>query len=79
MGANGGPQGIYEVDMNGKTVSHRQIPLGPKDNGSGCHGLTWANGKLWIVSNRLLGILRVDPKTWVPEFMIPFSAARWHG
>ena len=79
MGANGGPQGIYEVDMNGKTVSHRQIPLGPKDNGSGCHGLTWANGKLWIVSNRLRGILRVDPKTWVPEFMIPFSAARWHG
>ena len=39
------------VDMNGKTVSHRQIPLGPKNNGSGCHGLTWANGKLWIVSN----------------------------
>lgn len=79
MGANGGPQGIYEVDMNGKTVSHRQIPLGPKNNGSGCHGLTWKNGKLWIVSNRLRGILRVDPKSWTPEFMIPFTASRWHG
>jgi hypothetical protein len=30
MGANGGPEGIYEVDMNGNTVSHRQIPLGPR-------------------------------------------------
>ena len=75
MGANGGPNGIYEVDMNGKTLTHRPIPLG----GGGCHGLTWKNGKLWIVSNRLRGILRVDPKSWTPEFMIPFGASRWHG
>lgn len=75
MGANGGPNGILEVDMNGKTLTHRQIPLG----GGGCHGLTWKNGKLWIVANRLRGILRVDPKTWTPEFMIPFNAARYHG
>jgi hypothetical protein len=27
----------------------------------------------------LRAILRVDPKTWTPEFMIPFTAARWHG
>ena len=62
MGANGGPEGIYEVDMDSKLVSHRQIPLGPADNGGGCHGLMWHEGKLWIVANRLRGILRVDPK-----------------
>ena len=79
MGANGGPEGIYEVDMNGRTVSHRQIPLGPADNGGGCHGLMFHEGKLWIVANRIKGILRVDPKTFAPEFMIPITTARWHG
>ena len=79
MGANGGPEGIYQTDMNSKTVSHRQIPLGPPDNGGGCHGLMWHEGKLWIVANRLRAILRVDPKTWEPEFIIPITTARWHG
>lgn len=79
MGANGGPQGIYEVDMDGRTVSHRQIPLGQPNNGAGCHGLTWHDGKLWIVANRIKGILRVDPVTWTPEFMIPITTERWHG
>jgi len=79
MGANGGPEGVYEVDMNSRLVSHRQIPLGPPDNGGGCHGLLWHEGKLWIVANRIKGILRVDPKTWAPEFMIPITTARWHG
>jgi hypothetical protein len=82
MGANGGPggsEGIYQTDMNSKTVSHRQIPLGPVDDGGGCHGLMWHEDKLWIVANRLRGILRVDPKTWEPEFMIPITTGRWHG
>jgi hypothetical protein len=79
MGANGGPEGVYEVDMNGRTVSHRQIPLGPADNGGGCHGLMFYDGKLWIVANRIKGILRVDPRTFAPEFMIPITTARWHG
>jgi hypothetical protein len=79
MGANGGPEGVYEVDMNGHTVSHRQIPLGPADNGGGCHGLMFHAGKLWIVANRIKGILRVDPKSFAPEFMIPITTARWHG
>ena len=35
----------------------------------------WHDGKLWIASLRLRGILRVDPKTWEPEFMIPFYQA----
>jgi hypothetical protein len=79
MGANGGPQGIFEVDMEGRTVSHRQIPLGDPKNGAGCHGLMWHNDKLWIVANRIKGILRVDPVTWAPEFMIPITTERWHG
>jgi hypothetical protein len=79
MGANGGEEGIYEVDMNSKVVSHRQIPLGPADNGGGCHGLMWHAGKLWIVANRLKAILRVDPKSWAPEFIIPITTDRWHG
>ena len=79
MGANGGPEGVYEVDMNGRTVSHRQIPLGPADNGGGCHGLMFHDGKLRIVANRIKGILRVDPRTFAPEFMIPITTARWHG
>jgi hypothetical protein len=84
MGANGGQsggagEGIFQTDMNSKTVSHRQIPLGPVDDGGGCHGLMWHEDKLWIVANRLRGILRVDPKTWEPEFMIPITTSRWHG
>ena len=79
MGANGGAEGIYETDMNSKTVSHRQIPLGPADNGGGCHGLMWHEGKLWIVANRLKAILRVDPVSWAPEFIIPITTDRWHG
>jgi hypothetical protein len=82
MGANGGQggaEGIYQTDLNSKTVSHRQIPLGPVNDGGGCHGLMWHEDKLWIVANRLRGILRVDPKTWEPEFMIPITTGRWHG
>ena len=43
----------------------------------------WHDGKLWIASLRLRGILRVDPTTWQPEFFIPFYAVegrpRYHG
>jgi hypothetical protein len=28
---------------------------------------------------RLRGILRVDAKTWEPEFLIPYNAPRAHG
>src|SRR5579871_1073531 len=64
MGANAPPEGIFQVDMNSRVVSHRQIPLGTPTDGGGCHGLMWNEGKLWIVANRLKGILRVDPTTW---------------
>src|SRR5712691_4830039 len=38
MAANAAPEGIFQTDLNSKTISHRQIPLGPGDNGGGCHG-----------------------------------------
>ena len=83
MVANAPPEGVFQVDMNSRLVSHRQIPLGPIDNGGGCHGALWHDDKLWIASLRLRGNLRVDPKTWEPEFMIPFYQApdrvRYHG
>jgi hypothetical protein len=62
--------------MNSKLVSHRQIPLGTAADGGGCHGALWNEGKLWIVANRLRGLLRVDPTTWEPEFMIPIYRRR---
>jgi len=75
MVANALPEGVFQVDMDSKLISHRQIPLGPPDNGGGCHGAMWHEGKLWIASLRLRGNIRVDPKTWEPEFMIPFYQA----
>jgi hypothetical protein len=74
MIANGGPNGVYQTDLQSRTISHRQIPLG----GGGSHGGLWRDGKLWIVANRLKGIVRVDPTSWQPEFMIPFDHVRWH-
>jgi streptogramin lyase len=79
MAANAAPQGIFQTDLSAKTISHRQIPLGPGENGGGCHGVEYVNGKLWIAALRLRSILRVDAKTWQPEFMIPYSVPRAHG
>ena len=74
MGANAEPYGIFQVDMNSKQISHRQIPLSIDGNGGGCHGVKWHDGKLWIAALRLGGILRVDPTTWVPEALIRVSS-----
>jgi hypothetical protein len=85
MIANAAPQGVFQVDMNSKLVSHRQIPLGvPGADGGGSHGGAYHDGKLWIASLRLRGNLRVDVKTWQPEYMIPFYQSfpnwiRYHG
>ena len=75
MVANAPPEGVFQVDMNSKLISHRQIPLGPANDGGGCHGAMWHDGKLWIASLRLRANLRIDPETWQPEFMIPFYQA----
>jgi hypothetical protein len=79
MAANAAPEGIFQTDVNGKTMNHRQIPLGPGENGGGCHGCEFVDGKLYIAALRLRGILRVDAKTWQPEFLIPYSVPRAHG
>lgn len=79
MCANAAPEGVFQVDMNSKQVSHRQIPLGPANDGGGCHGALYQDGKLWIAALRLQAILRVDPVSWQPEFLIPFyPAPRYH-
>jgi len=83
MGANEAPEGIFQVDMDSKEVSHRQIPLGPPNNGGGCHGALWQDGKMWLAALRLRAILRVDPVSWQPEFLIPLYESpdkpRYHG
>jgi hypothetical protein len=83
MMANQEPQGVFQHDMTGRQVSHRQIPLGlPGQDGGGSHGAQWRDGKLWIVANRPRLMLRVDPKTWAPEVAIPIYTTqdkpRWH-
>src|SRR5690606_32052462 len=74
MVANADPFGVFQTDMNSRTVSHKQVPLG----GGGSHGAKYKDGKLWIVSTRLGGILKVDSRTWVPEFMIPYDRNKRH-
>jgi hypothetical protein len=78
MGANAAPNGIFKTALDGRTVGHRQIPLGPAENGGGCHGVMYHEGKLYITALRLRGILRVDAKTWEPEFLIPCASPRLH-
>lgn len=75
MGANAEPNGIFQTDLNSTTISQRQIPLG----GGGTHGMEYVDGKLWIAALRIRGILRLDSKTWEPEFLIPYSVPRAHG
>jgi hypothetical protein len=65
--------GIFQTDVNSHEVSHRQIPFGPPDNGGACHGVAWQNGKLWISSNRLESLVKIDPKTWQVEYMFPHT------
>jgi hypothetical protein len=74
MGANAAPFGIFQVDMDSREVSHRQIPLSLDSNGGGCHGCQWHEGKLWIAALRLGGALRVDPNTWAAEALIRVSS-----
>jgi hypothetical protein len=78
MGANSAPNGIFQTDLTSKTISHRQIPLGG-EQGGGCHGVLYNEGKLWIAALRLRGILRVDAKTWEPEYLISYAVFRAHG
>ena len=92
-GANGGSvinppdppiNGVFQTDWNGKQISHRQIPFGPKNNGGATHGMAWQTdvNKIWIAANRLGGaIIRIDPKTWEVDYLVPATnlATRLHG
>jgi streptogramin lyase len=75
MCANAAPNGIHQINLKSGASTPRQIPLG----GGGCHGAEYADGKLWIAALRLRGILRVDAKTWEPEYLIPYNVPRAHG
>jgi streptogramin lyase len=78
MGANDAPEGIFQVALDGRVVSHRQIPLALPDapNGGGCHGCQWHEGKLWVASTRLGAMMRIDPTTWLPDALLPVSSAQ---
>jgi hypothetical protein len=52
-GANADPFGIFQVDLDGKQLSHRQIPLSIDGRGGGTHGVKWHDGKLWVAALRL--------------------------
>jgi hypothetical protein len=65
--------GVFQTDENGKQISHRQIPFGPKNNGGATHGMSWQveGGKIWIASNRMQAMIRIDPATWEVDYLIP--------
>ena len=78
--------GVFQTDMNGKQISHRQIPFGPKEDGGATHGMSWQQDskKIWIASNRLQTIMRIDPATWDVDYMFPTTrvaglSERLHG
>src|SRR4051794_16340655 len=63
MVANAPPEGVFQVDMNSRLVSHRQIPLGaPGADGGGSHGGVLEGGKLWGAFPPRRGQLRVGSK-----------------
>ena len=75
-----------QTDWNGKQISHRQIPFGPKEDGGATHGMTWQEdvAKIWIDANRLQAMIRIDPKTWEVDYLIPTThlpgiSERLHG
>ncbi|HEX3753448.1 MAG TPA: hypothetical protein VHV26_00090 [Rhizomicrobium sp.] len=83
MGAEFAPphDGIYQYRLSdGSLVAQRQVPLGTAEDGGGIHGALWQDGKLWVLSNRLHAIMRIDPSTWTAEFLIPLSneVQRYH-
>ena len=72
---NAQPQGILEYDeQSGEKIALRPIPLG----NSGCHGVMWHEGKVYINALRFKAIMRVDAKTWQPENLIPYNWPRTH-
>ena len=77
--------GVFQTDIKtGRQISRRQIPFGPPDDGGSSHGMAWENGKLWIATDRMGCLMKIDPKTWHVEYMfrettLPQFASRLHG
>ena len=79
--------GVFQIDMNGKQVSRRQIPFGPPEDGLGPR-MAW-HGKMILecCGSRQIGwdvLMRIDPKSWQVNFMfretrIPELTTRTHG
>jgi sugar lactone lactonase YvrE len=66
---------IVKVDpRTGKTVARYPVP-----GGGGVHGLTFAEGKLWITSLRIQKLSQVDPKDFKLLHQIPVHLSRAHG
>ena len=68
--------GIFQTDENGKQISWRQIPFGPREDGGSCHGMSWQNGKLWLYANRIEQLMRIDPKSWQVDYMFSTTTLR---
>jgi outer membrane protein assembly factor BamB len=78
MCANAPPYGVFETDLDSRPLGVRQIPLGSPESGGGSHGAFYRDGKLWIASGRLNAILRLDARSWTPEFLLPITVPRFH-
>ncbi len=75
--------GVFVTALDGSSLEHRQIPLGPLQKAGGCHGATWHDGHLWVTANRPRAILKIDPRSWTVDYLIPFGLpeglTRYHG
>ena len=52
---------------------------GPPAPGTGAHGIQTQDGKLWMAVPPARMIYRIDPKTWMVEYMFPTVGYRPHG
>jgi hypothetical protein len=52
---------------------------GPPAPGTGAHGIQTQAGKLWMAVPPARMIYRMDPKTWMVEYMFPTVGYRPHG
>jgi sugar lactone lactonase YvrE len=66
---------IIQADpATGKTVARHRVP-----GGGGVHGLTFAEGKLWITSLRIAKLSQVDPADFRLVHQIPVQLTCAHG
>ena len=61
--------GIHQLDLDGRELSNRQIPLGPPDNGGGCHGIEYLDGKIFIADRYGRPVSLADMR-WPPDLYV---------